>query len=314
MKEVTAAIPPHLMADPKADFPKAKNTMGKDDFMKLLMAQLQHQDPLKPMENQEFVAQLAQFGSLEQLTNIQKGIDGLSSGNKDEAKLSALGMIGKHVQATGNDIDLREGSEVTLRYGQKEGLTPVSAQIYTDGGKLVREIDLGGKADSQEVHWDGKDADGKNLPSGKYTFRVQGVSGSGQAEELGTELSGRVTGVEMDGKDALLVVQTPSGTSRLSIAKVHAVSVEDGKKQPAQVNQPTTKPAVTQAIKPPEEDDSEEKPAASFVPINVPRALQEGNRAEQAEAAAEDLPSVADLDKGMWQGFMPPSLSENVKP
>ena len=90
MNEVTASIPAHLMADPREQQPKAKNALGKDDFLKLLMAQLQNQDPLKPMDHQEFVAQLAQFGSLEQLTNIQKGIEGLHSGIGDEAKLSAL--------------------------------------------------------------------------------------------------------------------------------------------------------------------------------------------------------------------------------
>src|SRR4051794_3847714 len=80
-----------------------RNALGKDDFMKLLMTQLRHQDPLKPMDQQEFAAQLAQFGSLEQLTNIGAGIQNLRTGMGEGAKLQALGMIGKRVQATGNE-------------------------------------------------------------------------------------------------------------------------------------------------------------------------------------------------------------------
>ena len=161
MNEIAAGIPAHLMADPKVDQAKAKNVMGKDDFMKLLMVQLQNQDPLKPMDHHEFAAQLAQFGSLEQLTNIHKGIEGLHSGMGDEAKLSALGMIRKKVQAAGNEVELLEGQSVTLTHGSKENVQPVKAQIYTDGGKIVREIELSSKPGSQEIQWDGKDSEEK---------------------------------------------------------------------------------------------------------------------------------------------------------
>ncbi|NBX92169.1 MAG: hypothetical protein EB120_03500 [Proteobacteria bacterium] len=227
MNELSAALPSKLTEMP-AERSKPKNTLGKDDFLKLLMAQLNNQDPLKPMEHQEFSAQLAQFGSLEQLQNIHKGIENLQGGMGNESKLSAIGMIGKQVHANGNEVNLVEGQAINLTFSKKEGINPVQAQIYSESGKVVRELDIDPRTKNGEISWDGKDQEGKALPSGKYTFRVQGVGSSGQAEELGAELSGRVTAVEMNGNNPVLVVQTASGTSKLELNKVNTVTQDSG--------------------------------------------------------------------------------------
>ena len=285
MDALSAAIPSHLMADPSKDLPKAKNAMGKEDFMKLLMTQLQNQDPLKPMEHQEFAAQLAQFGSLEQLTNIQKGIEGLHTSQGEGAKLSALGLIGKKVQAVGNQLDLLEGQEVSMKYTAKEGVAPVRAAIYTEGGKLVRELDIA-RAEGVEVKWDGKDQEGKTLPSGKYTFRVQGVDKSGQAQELSTELSGRVTGVEMEGKDPVLVVETGTGKTKLELGRVNQVSL-DTDKADAKTAKPGTPAASGSTAK------------ASPTPIqSAPAATT-----ESSNESDESMPSISQLDRGVWGGM-----------
>lgn len=251
MNELNAVLPSRL-TDLPPDRVKPKNTLGKDDFLKLLMAQLNNQDPLKPMEHQEFSAQLAQFGSLEQLQNIHKGIESLQGGMGNEAKLSALGMIGKSVSANGNDVELMEGQPVNLSFSSKEGINPIKAQIYSEGGKIVRELDINARTAEAGLVWDGKDQEGTSMPSGKYTFRVQGVNSNGQSEELGATLSGRVTAVEMKGNQPVLIVQTSSGQSKLDLAKVNSVS-----EQPAS--------AVTPAVPPPVNPKAEEKVRASVI-------------------------------------------------
>ena len=227
MNEINGALPTQL-----TDFSgkeKAKNTMGKDDFMKLLMAQLQNQDPLKPMDHHEMAAQLSQFGSLEQLTNIGAGIQSLRTGMGDEAKLQAVGMIGKRVQAASNDIDLVEGQAAMLRLNPDKDHVPVKASVYDGAGKLVRELSLAGRKDAQApIAWDGKSQEGTQLPPGKYTFRVQGVDSKGQSKELSAELSGRVAGVEVDGAAPILVVETASGKQRLELHKVKQVLTAEG--------------------------------------------------------------------------------------
>lgn len=299
MDALSAAIPNHLMADPVKDLPKTKNALGKEDFMKLLMTQLQNQDPLKPMEHQEFAAQLAQFGSLEQLTNIQKGIEGLHSGMGEGSKMSALSMIGKKVTATGNQVDLLEGQEVSMKYSSKEGIQPIKAIIYSDGGKVIRELDIA-KAEGAVIKWDGKDQDGKSLPSGKYTFRVQGVDKTGQSQELGTELSGRVTGLEMEGKNPILIVETSSGKTRLDLNRVNQVSSESEKAIDKPAVDKSGKPgAAASSTTPAAKTDSLTDKTVGPVTTNAPQT--------EDEAEEQELPSVAQLDGGMWAGM--PSVS-----
>lgn len=229
MEELTGVIPPHLMerAEDVSAPRAAKNAMGKDDFLKLLMTQLQHQDPLNPMDQKDMSAQLAQFSSLEQLQNIGSGIKDLRSGFGDETKLNALGMMGRTVQASGNELELAEGQPVAVKLeGASADVKPTQVSIYDGNGKLVREINLDKKAVSGDVEWDGKDASGVNLPSGKYSFRAVGVDQHGQSRELNPELTGKVTGVQLDGKDAVLIVQTTRGISKIPMTKVHHVSLD----------------------------------------------------------------------------------------
>jgi flagellar basal-body rod modification protein FlgD len=293
MNEVNAALPSKLTDIPQERV-KPKNTLGKDDFLKLLMAQLNNQDPLKPMEHQEFSAQLAQFGSLEQLQNIHKGIESLQGGMGNEAKLSALGMIGKNVTANGNEVDLMEGQSVNLSFSKKDGVVPVKAQIYSDQGKLIRELDMNAKNSEAGLSWDGKDQDGKTLPSGKYTFRVQGVNPSGQAEELGAKLSGRVTAVEMNGNNPVLVVQTSSGSSKLELAKVTSVGQETKETASVPVPNPVSVPKE-QSVKAPVKE-----------PVAIPRM------AEPTESAESEVDGP-DMEQ-QWRGFPPFASFESLRP
>jgi len=291
MNEVTAALPNKLTELPQERI-KPKNALGKDDFLKLLMAQLNNQDPLKPMEHQEFSAQLAQFGSLEQLQNIHKGIESLQGGMGNEAKLSALGMIGKSVTATGNEVQLMEGQSVNLTFNSKEGVNPIKAQIYSEAGKIVRELDIDARGAGNGISWDGKDQEGKGLPSGKYTFRVHGVNPSGQAEELGAKLSGRVTAVEMNGNNPVLVVQTASGSSKLDLAKVTAVSQETNS-----IPQEGSKAAKSA------------EPSAPKLPISVPSVPKVEVENEEPVTTGEEAE-----EESLWKGFPPFASNESLRP
>lgn len=278
MNEVSVSIPSHLTDLPqKAE--KAKNVMGKDDFMKLLMTQLQNQDPLKPMDHHEFAAQLAQFGSLEQLQNIQKSIESLHTGYGEGAKFNALGLIGKKVDASSSEVDLIGGQNVSLRFNRKEEVQPTNAVVYGDGGKIVREIAIDPRTRTSDIEWDGKDQDGKQLPSGKYTFRVQGTDKTGQATELSSELSGRVTGVDMNGKSPMLVVKTASGDIKIDIAKIKNVANDD---------KGTDAP-----------DKSKLQAEAKIPMIQRPVIVQ----TDGEDSDGGDRESTLERDDGMWSGI-----------
>ena len=88
------------------------SALGKDDFLKILVAQLQAQDPLAPMEGQEFASQLAQFSSLEQLTNVNDNLETSQAFDIAMSNSSAIALIGKNVDAPGNTVDLKSGGAI----------------------------------------------------------------------------------------------------------------------------------------------------------------------------------------------------------
>ncbi len=223
---------------------KPKNVLGKDDFMKLLMTQLKYQDPINPMNQQEFATQLAQFTSLEQLTNIGTGIKNLHTGMGDEQKLQALGMIGKRIQTQGNEVELEKGKTVTLQHATSADIQPVKASIYDADGKLVREMDISRQDNSgmaKLCYGTAGIQRGRRCPFRKILVQSGRVlEKNGQAQEVHTELSGRVTGVEMDGHSAVLVVETPGGSTKIELAKVKNVSMDSDKKEVKEVKAPAS--------------------------------------------------------------------------
>ncbi len=241
MNELTGTLPSHLTARPEAAV-QDKTSMGKDDFMKLLMAQLQHQDPLNPMDHKEFGAQLAQFASLEKLTQIGDGIHKLEGGMGEDAKLQALGMIGKRVKANSAEVALIENQPVDIQLNRENGFKPLKVSIFSGDGKFVRELDVDPKDEGKKVTWDGKDKDGMALVAGKYLFRVAGAGPDGKSKEMDANLSGKVIGVEMAGNMPMLLVDTANGQVKIELAKVQNIGTDEGEKkaEPKAVTQSKT--------------------------------------------------------------------------
>ncbi len=225
MNVATDAIPDHLMWEEAAG-PQAKNTMGKDDFMKLLLTQMKNQDPLKPTDQDQFAAQLAQFGSLEKLSNIETGIKGMQDGFNQESKLQALGMIGKNVKAWGNSLPLKEGKTASFSHALGEDVRPLRAAILDQKGVVVRNIDLTGVSPDAPVQWDGKDEKGNKLLPGSYNFRITGVGKDGAVKEMGSQIEGKVVGVDVQAQVPTLVVETGQGTQSVEVYKVSSVSLD----------------------------------------------------------------------------------------
>lgn len=179
--------------------PNNKTGMDQDAFLKILVAQLTHQDPMNPVEDKEMTAQLAQFSSLEQLTQINKGITSLTSAQDQNQIHTAVNYIGKHVKASGYSISKDGDTVSTLYYGSGESLAEVKVNIYDKDGAIVRTEYLGSKqAGSYEYVWDGKNDAGQLLPDGKYSIGILGEDTNGKPVMLQTEISGEVTGVVND--------------------------------------------------------------------------------------------------------------------
>ncbi|MCB0417422.1 MAG: hypothetical protein H6617_04395 [Bdellovibrionaceae bacterium] len=226
MNPLQVNSPSHLMWEEQQQV-KGDNILGKDDFMKLLLTQLQNQDPMNPMEHEQFAAQLAQFGSLEKLSGIEEGIKKVNSGFSDEQKLQALGMIGKEVKASGSSLDLKKGSSVSFSPALPDNAQAVRAMIYSPTGSLVRTIDLNNHDAGGAIHWDGKNDRDQEMPAGAYRFQVLAVNKDGSPVEVGSDIKGTVIGVEVNGERPMLVVKTPNGKENVEVSKVQSVVLPD---------------------------------------------------------------------------------------
>ena len=176
--------------------PEHKSSLDQDAFLTILVAQLTHQDPLNPMEDTEMTSQLAQFSSLEQLTNINKGITALNDAKSQNDMFAAVSFIGKEVKAEGYKVSLSEGNASTIYYGFGETVSKIMMNIYDSEGAIVRTVELGSKdAGTYQYTWDGKDENGELLPDGQYGVGILGEDVSGDYVMVQTEISGRVDAV-----------------------------------------------------------------------------------------------------------------------
>jgi flagellar basal-body rod modification protein FlgD len=189
--------------------PKSRTdkTVTQDDFLKLLIVQLQNQDPLQPMDNQEFAAQLAQFNSLGQLIEINRKLGGLQSGQGSMSQYNAASLIGKEISSAGNKVSVSSSGPATIGYQLGANAARVVVSVFNGAGTLVRQIDGGARASGdQAIIWDGKDSRGQTLAAGVYGFEINAVDGAGRKIPASGKIQGVVTGVRLDGAEPVLEV------------------------------------------------------------------------------------------------------------
>ena len=170
--------------------------LGKDAFLNLLVAQLQNQDPLDPQKNEAFVAQLAQFSSVEQLTNANDALGSLYLAMSSMNNASMTQLLGKEVTAYGDTFHYDGEGSQTLAWEASAEAKGATLVVTDDSGKVVYTEDLGAiSAGRGSIEWDGSTISGL-AEEGDYTFTVT-ATGEGAAE---VEIQTLVTG-EIDGMD-----------------------------------------------------------------------------------------------------------------
>ena len=198
------------------------STLGKDDFMKILVAQLQAQDPMAPMEGQEFASQLAQFSSLEQLTNVNSNLEASQAFDLAMSNSAALALIGKNVDAPGNTIDLKSGEVENLSFSLDGEAAEVGIDIFDSPGAKVSTVNLGAqKSGLSEYVWSGTDSSGALLPSGNYTFSITASNSSGNFVPVKTFAAGLATDVVFEDGKAFAIVNG----QKLAVNEVSKVSL-----------------------------------------------------------------------------------------
>jgi len=192
------------------------DSLDKDAFLNLLVTQLQYQDPLNPMDSADFTSQLAQFSSLEQLSNINESLGYLGLYNASINNSQTVSFIGKTVVATGDLIYLNDEETVNLNFDLNGDASNVIIYVYDENKTLVKTIEAGSmNSGEHSVTWDGTDSEGQKLTAGEYSFEVVATNTNGDLLETTTYTSGKVTGVTFkDGTTYLLLdgLEIPVGS------------------------------------------------------------------------------------------------------
>jgi len=180
--------------------------MGKDDFLKMLTIQLQHQDPLNPMSNDQFATQLAQFTQIETLNNINSSIQTQILMNQSMNNSFMVNMIGKEVMSYGNTTMLSEGNS-TMDFQIFGDAANVTIRIYDETGNEIATLKPGAmRSGDRKVSWDGIKQDGSVALDGVYTFKVEAIDKEGGNVFVETMNNGLVTGITYDGGIPYLLV------------------------------------------------------------------------------------------------------------
>lgn len=181
------------------------DALGRDAFLTMMVAQLQNQDPLSPMDGTEFSSQLAQFSQLEQLLNLNETMTSLKASFDDNSTRDVTGYIGKEVVGNVDSMSIKNGTASEGFYTlAKPG--EVRAQIYDSKGKLIKTLYLGQQnMGGHSIKWDGTDSSGATVSDGTYTYSVDADMGYG-FEKVATTVTGIVEGVVYSGDKPFLVV------------------------------------------------------------------------------------------------------------
>lgn len=197
--------------------------LGKNEFLELLVAQLNNQDPLAPQENGEFIAQLAQFSTVEGIEKMNSSIDAMASSFQSSQALQASSLVGRTVVIPTDQamIDPQGGFTGQLALPQASGAVLVN--VYDEAGSMVSTINLGAQEGGiHEFAWDGTDASGNVLPAGKYRFEAQ-ASVNGETVQLATLLPANVDSVSLGVGHGGEMVLNLAGLGSIGLSEVFSI-------------------------------------------------------------------------------------------
>ncbi len=185
----------------------ARNAIANDfdTFLTLLTTQLQNQNPLEPLDTNQFTQQLVQFSEVEQTIKSNENLENLLKLQAATAVTNSVGYIGKTVELASTTQELKNGTATWPLVAENPAQNATFTVKDSDGNLIFAEskpIEQG----ASDYQWNGKDNDGNNAPAGSYTLSVEATSASGVAVNVNIASSGTVDGVDLSGDTLYLLI------------------------------------------------------------------------------------------------------------
>ena len=192
-------------AKPATTSSNKTTALGQEQFLTLLVAQLQNQDPLNPADPTEFTAQLAQYSQLEQLFNLNDSMTQLASAQNNSERLSALSLIGQEVVVEESEFTL--GTDpVQIGYKVDGTVSDATVLIKNTSGKTVAMLPAQDLAEGNHyLTWNGKNSSGNALAAGTYSISIEATTADGKSATVAPLVRSKVTGIDLSGSEAKIV-------------------------------------------------------------------------------------------------------------
>lgn len=200
-----------------------RNDLGQEEFLTLMLEQLRNQDPLSPTESGDFLGQLAQFGTVTGIQDLQNSFNAFSESVFSDQALQASGLVGRNVLVP-SEFSALDAENPTISGAVELPLSApsVSLRVTDATGSLVRQIDLGANPQGLvNFTWDGLDDNGAPVPTGVYRFEAQGIQ-TGTVESIPVLLESQVDSVSFGGSQGVLL--NVRGVGQLSLNEVLRIS------------------------------------------------------------------------------------------
>ena len=201
-----------------------KQSLGKDAFLQLLVTQLKNQNPLSPQDNGAFVAQLAQFSSLEGINTLNDSVNAISSNFSSSQALQASSLVGRSIITQTDKALVDTSKSMTGSVAVTSAVGNVSIKITDKDGNTVRTIDTGPQsAGSSDFIWDGKNDKGEVAPAGTYTFTATTKNDKGDAVALATSLPATVTSVTLSKTGGEMLLNLAGGMGSVKLSQIQTI-------------------------------------------------------------------------------------------
>ncbi|MET0534263.1 MAG: flagellar hook capping FlgD N-terminal domain-containing protein [Steroidobacter sp.] len=186
---------------------KKDQSLGIEEFLTLMTAQLKNQDPMKPLEGTEFISQLATFGTVSGVQEMKESMELLASSLRSTQTLNGSSMVGRDILVEADSLTHTQGGTVSGELDVPAGTTALQIRITDSSGAVVREMSLDTTQGTRSFTWDGMRSNG--TPAESDTYDIEAVATvAGESGSLPLMLSGRVSSISLDATGTNLTLNT----------------------------------------------------------------------------------------------------------
>jgi flagellar basal-body rod modification protein FlgD len=206
----------------KADKPREiKKTLGKDDFLKIMITQMQHQDPTNPFKAEQMAQEMAQFTSVEQMQNMNSSLKQMAQQHNPLEKLAMTSLIGKTVTVDRDRFPHSEGENESLSFTLPRSAKNVQIALINESGEVVLQKDLGPQKGGENTFaWDGLKENHLPAKGGNYMFRIEAKDDRDQAIQMDSQHQAKVVGVSFEGQEPVLLVGDAKQQAKVTMRNV----------------------------------------------------------------------------------------------